>query len=477
MYDKKGRLNLNTCVIGGSGARKSRAFVKTNMAQAQGKTSMVILDPKGENLRDIGWLLEENGYKIRVLDLIRMERSEGYNPFAYLHTENDVQRLATNLFKATTPKDSHPQEPFWDDAAAALLKALIFYVREMCEPEEQNFASVMQMLRLCDAPTNEDDPEMNPVDYCFARLEQRDPTNAGLGYYSDFRKGAAKTGQSIKQVLLSRLDKFNLSSVRKLTSRDELELERLGEEKTALFALIPDSDTSFNFLVSILYTQLFQQLLTSADFDHGGKLPVPVHFLMDEFANVSLPDDFDKIVSVIRSRGVFVSIILQNLSQLKALFEKQWESIIGNCDTLVYLGGNEQSTHEYISKALGKETIATNSYGRTKGMHGSYSVNDQQQARDLMTPDEVRMLDEEYAIVLGKGKKPVVDRKYDITMHPLVKLTTYGGAPEYVHGRRELPNSSSVTLISSEEIPPGVRVWTIDDFPNEEDELPEEKAS
>jgi type IV secretion system protein VirD4 len=453
--------NQNTTVIGGAGSGKTLMYVKPNIAQAN--CSMVILDPKGENLRDMGFLLESKGYRIRVLDLIRMERSHGYNPFMYLPDENDVQRLVTNLFKSTTPKNSNTQDPFWDNAAATLLSALIFYVREMCEPEEQNFASVMEMLRHCEFSAD----SQNAVDFCFAHLEALKPNHIALNYYTSFRNGPDKTLQQIVQILAIRLEKFNLTGLVELTRRDELDLRSLGEEKTALFALIPNNDTSFNFLVSILYTQLFQQLLASADFDHGGKLPVPVHFLMDEFANVSLPDGFEQIITVIRSREVFVSIILQNLSQLKALYEKHWETIIGNCDELVYLGGNEASTHKYISELLGKETISTNTYGHTKGINGHYSVNDQTQGRELLSPDEVRTLNNRRALVFIRGEKAVVDRKYNMFRHPNVRLTTYGGAPPYIHGTLLLPPIASVAPIDPESIPPEVVVYTLDDFPDD----------
>ena len=339
--------NVLTVVIGGSGSGKTRFFAKPNLMQAN--TSFVVLDPKGENLRDTGYLLEEKGYEVRVLDLINMEKSHCYNPFVYLKDDNDVQRLVTNLFKATTPKGSQSNDPFWDTAASMLLLALIFFLRYEA-PEE------------------------------------------------------------------------------------DLDLPSLGERKVALFALIPDNDTSYNFLVSILYTQLFQQLFYLADHKYGGRLPVHVHFLMDEFANVSLPDDFDKILSVMRSREVSVSIILQNLAQLKALFEKQWESIMGNCDEFLYLGGNEQGTHKYVSELLGKATIDTNTYGKSTGHSGNYSTNYQNTGRELMTPDEVRMLDNRYAILFIRGERPILDEKFDILKHPNVGLTTDGNGKPYLHG-------------------------------------------
>lgn len=428
---KKHRRNLNTLVCGGSGAGKTRFYCKPNLMQAN--TSFVILDPKGEILRDTGGLLKKKGYEIRVLDLISMEKSHCYNPFVYLQSDNDVQRLVTNLFKSTTPKGAQAQDPFWDTAASMLLLALIFYLRYEAPEEEQNFPMVMEMLR-AGAIEDEEDNRPTPLDNLFSDLEMENPDHIAVKYYHNYHSGSAKTIQSIQITLAARLEKFNLESLAAITQTDELDLPSMGEKKVALFALIPDNDSSFNFLVSILYTQLFQQLFYSADHVHGGSLPVPVHFLMDEFANVSLPDDFDKILSVMRSRGVSVSIILQNLAQLKALFEKQWESIVGNCDEFLYLGGNEQSTHKYVSELLGKETIDTNTFGKSSGRSGNYSTNYQISGRELLTPDEVRMLDNQYAILFIRGERPVMDFKYDILKHPDVKLTADGDGAVYRHG-------------------------------------------
>ena len=428
---KKHRRNLNTLVCGGSGAGKTRFYCKPNLMQAN--TSFVILDPKGEIVRDVGNLLEKKDYEIRVLDLISMEKSHCYNPFVYLHSDNDVQRLVTNLFKSTTPKGSQSNDPFWDTSASMLLSALVYYLHYEAPEDEQNFAMVMEMLQAA-AIDNEEDPRPSPLDCLFADLELDRPDHIALKYYRSYHTGSAKTLKSIQITLAARLEKFNLESLAALTSADELDLQSLGEKKVALFALIPDNDSSFNFLVSILYTQLFQQLFYAADHIHGGCLPMPVHFMMDEFANVSLPDDFDKILSVMRSRGVSVSIILQNLAQLKALFEKQWESIVGNCDEFLYLGGNEQSTHKYVSELLGKETIDTNTFGKSTGRSGNYSTNYQISGRELLTPDEVRMLDNQYAILFIRGERPIMDFKYDIMKHPNVALTTDGKASPYMHG-------------------------------------------
>ena len=432
------RRNLNILIIGGSGAGKTRFFVKPNVMQAAGngaEFSMILTDPKGELALSTGRMLEEEcGYKVRILDLIHPYQSHCYNPFVYLRDDNDVQRLVTNLFKATTPPGSTTQDPFWDNAAQMLLMALVFYLKYEAPEDEQNFAMVMEMLRA--GEVDEDDSKMpSALDTLFFDLRKTDPDHIALKYYDAYHSGSGKTLKSIQITLASRLDKFNLDSIASLTITDELDLWRIGEEKTALFAIIPDNDTSFNFLVSILYTQLFQQLFEVADKKYGGSLPVPVQFIFDEFANISLPTDFDKILSVMRSRGVSVSIILQNLAQLKALFEKQWESIVGNCDEFVYLGGNEKETHKYVSELLGKETIDTNTYGKSTGRNGNYSTNYQNTGRELMTPDEVRMLDNRYALLFIRGERPVMDLKYDIMKHPAVGLTADGGAEPYIHGQ------------------------------------------
>lgn len=459
---KKHRRNLNVLVCGGSGAGKTRFYCKPNAMQCSSSsriTSFVTLDPKGEIVRDIGGLLEAEGYEVRILDLINMHRSHCYNPFVYLRNDNDVQRLVTNLFKATTPKGAQSQDPFWDTAASMLLLALVFYLKYEAPSEEQNFPMVMELLRAGEV-REDDDSYVSPLDELFDRLEMINPDHIALKYYRDYHSGSAKTLKSIQITLAARLEKFNLESLAGLTATDELDLQSLGEKKVALFALIPDNDTSFNFLVSILYTQLFQQLFYLADHKYGGSLPVHCHFIMDEFANVSLPDDFDKILSVMRSRGVSVSIILQNLAQLKALFEKQWESIVGNCDHFLYLGGNEQSTHKYVSELLGKETIDTNTYGKSSGRSGNYSTNYQISGRELLTPDEVRMLDNRYALLFVRGERPIMDLKYDILKHPNLALTADGKAAPYSHGE---PTHAVATLVFEEEIPAdAARLNTVD---------------
>ena len=431
---KQHKRNLNVLVVGGSGAGKTFSYCKPNIMQAN--SSFVCLDPKGEIVRDTGYLLEQKGYEVRVLDLINMDRSHCYNPFVYLKNDNDVQKLVTNLFKITTPKGASSNDPFWDTAAQMLLLSLLFYLMYEAPEDEQNFVMVMELLRAGDVH-EDDDSYVSPLDMLMNRLETKNPEHIAVKYYHDYHSVSAKTLKSIQITLAARLEKFNLESLAKMTMTDELDLPSLGEKKVALFALIPDNDTSFNFLVSILYTQIFQQLFYLADHKYGGSLPVHVHFVMDEFANVSLPDDFDKILSVMRSREVSVSIILQNLAQLKALFEKQWESIVGNCDEFLYLGGNEQSTHKYVSELLGKETINTNTYGNSSGRSGNYSTNYQNSGRELLTPDEVRMLDNKYALLFIRGERPVQDLKFNLFEHKNVDLSGLGKAKPYLHGGTE----------------------------------------
>lgn len=429
---RRHRRNLNTLVIGGSGAGKTRFFGKPNLMQCN--TSFVVLDPKGEQLRDVGNLLEKEGYVIKVVDLINMSRSHCYNPFRYIKDDKDVLKLITNLIRNTTPKGSQINDPFWEKSETALLEALCLYLLHEAPEEEQNFTMVMEMIAA--AEVKEDDEEyQSPLDELFERLEIRNPNSLALKQYKIYKQAAGKTAKSILISVGVRLSAFNLESIASLTATDELELDLVGERKTAIFAVIPDNDSTFNFLIGMLYTQLFQMLYYQADIVHGGALPVPVHFLMDEFANVALPDEFDKLLSTMRSRLIFVSIIIQNLAQIKGLYKDSWESIVGNCDTLYYLGGNEQSTHKFMSEYLGKETLDTNTYGKSSGRSGNYSTNYQQAGRELLTPDEVRLLDNDYGLLFIRGERPVFDKKYDILKHPRINETTDGNAKPYLHGK------------------------------------------
>ena len=429
---KKHRRNLNTVVIGGSGAGKTRFYAKPNIMQCN--TSFVVLDPKGEIIRSVGHLLEDNGYVIKVIDLIDMSKSLGYNPVHYIQSDKDVLKLITNLIRNTTPKGSSTNDPFWEKSETALLEALMLYLYHYAPEDEQNFSMVMEMLNYAEVKEDEEDYE-SPLDELFKRLEMIDSNSLALKQYKIYKQAAGKTAKSILISVGVRLAAFNLEELASLTKYDEMELEQIGERKTALFAIIPDNDSTFNFVVGMLYTQLFQMLYYQADYVHGGELPVPVHFLMDEFANVALPDEFDKLLSTMRSRQIFVSIILQNLAQIKALYKDSWESILGNCDETYYLGGNEQSTHKYISELLGKETLDTNTFGKSSGRSGNYSTNYQQTGRELLTADEVRLLDNNYGLLFIKGERPVKDKKYDLLKHPNIKQTLDGGCEPYIHGQ------------------------------------------
>ena len=454
---RKHRRNLNVLVVGGSGAGKTRFYAKPNILQAN--TSFVALDPKGELLRDTGKLLESKGYEIRVLDLINPGLSHCYNPFAYLRDEKDVLKLVTNLIRNTTPKGASNNDPFWEKSETALLEALILYLLYMAPPEEQNFPMVMDLLSA--AEVHEEDEEFTSIlDDMFIRLAMEEPDNLAVKQYSIFKLAAGKTAKSILVSLGVRLEKYNLPQIAAISQIDELDLASLGEKKVALFAVIPDNDSSLNFIVGMMYTQLFQELYYSADRIHNGRLPVHVHCVMDEFANVALPDEFDKLLATMRSREISVSIIIQNIAQLKALFDKQWESIIGNCDEFLYLGGNEDSTHELVSKKLGKETISADSYTESKGRNGSYSKNTSLTGRNLMLPEEVRMLDNRYALLFVRGENAVMDEKYDLMKHPNIALSTDGGAAPYEHGLAPLAfdpetiilDDESYVVLSSEEI-------------------------
>ena len=429
---KKHRRNLNTLVIGGSGAGKTRFYAKPNILQCN--TSYVVLDPKGEIIKSVGHLLEDEGYVIKVIDLIDMKNSLGYNPFHYIQSDKDVLKLITNLIRNTTPKGSSTNDPFWEKSETALLEALMLYLYHYAPEDEQNFTMIMEMLNYAEVKEDEEDYE-SPLDELFKRLEITDPSSLALKQYKIYKQAAGKTAKSILISVGVRLAAFNLEEMASLTKYDEMELDQIGEKKTALFAIIPDNDSTFNFLIGMLYTQLFQMLYYQADYIHDGELPVPVHFLMDEFANVALPDEFDKLLATMRSRQIFVSIIIQNLAQIKALFKDSWESIVGNCDELYYLGGNEQNTHKFISEYLGKETLDTNTYGKSSGRSGNYSTNYQQTGRELLTADEVRLLDNNYGLLFIKGERPIRDKKYDLLKHPRIKQTLDGGREPFIHGQ------------------------------------------
>ena len=431
----KHRRCLNILVVGGSGAGKSRGFALPNIMQCC--CSMAITDPKAELLRKTGGLLEKKGYEVRVFDLINPDTSFCYNPFEYVHDDKDVLRLISNLIQNTTPKGSQSSDPFWEKSETALLQALMLYLLHEAPPEEQNFAMIMEMLGSAQVKEEDEDYE-SPLDILFDRLEMRDPDSIAVKQYHIYKQAAGKTAKSILISVGVRLAAFNLPQIAKLTNTDELDLSSMGERKVALFCCIPDADTSLNYLVGMIYSQLFQTLYYMADRVHGGALPVPVNCIMDEFPNVSLPNEFEKILATCRSRSIYCSIIIQNMSQLKALFKDSWESLVGNCDEFLYLGGNEKETHKYVSELLGKETIDTNTYGQTKGKSGSYSTNFQQSGRELLQPDEVRMLDNQNALLFIRGERPILDAKYDLMKHPNIRYTEDGGAGPFNYAKAPL---------------------------------------
>lgn len=431
----KHRRCLNILVVGGSGAGKSRGFALPNIMQCC--CSMVITDPKAELLRKTGGLLEKKGYEVRVFDLINPDTSFCYNPFEYVHDDKDVLRLISNLIQNTTPKGSQSSDPFWEKSETALLQALMLYLLHEAPPEEQNFAMIMEMLGSAQVKEEDEDYE-SPLDILFDRLEMRDPDSIAVKQYHIYKQAAGKTAKSILISVGVRLAAFNLPQIAKLTNTDELDLSSMGERKVALFCCIPDADTSLNYLVGMIYSQLFQTLYYMADRVHGGALPVPVNCIMDEFPNVSLPNEFEKILATCRSRSIYCSIIIQNMSQLKALFKDSWESLVGNCDEFLYLGGNEKEAHKYVSELLGKETIDTNTYGQTKGKSGSYSTNFQQSGRELLQPDEVRMLDNQNALLFIRGERPILDAKYDLMKHPNIRYTEDGGAGPFNYAKAPL---------------------------------------
>lgn len=437
----KHRRCLNIMVVGGSGAGKSRGFALPNIMQCC--CSMVITDPKAELLRKTGGLLREKGYEVRVFDLINPDTSFCYNPFEYVQDDKDVLRLISNLIQNTTPKGANSSDPFWEKSETALLQALMLYLLHEAPPEEQNFSMIMEMLGAAEVKEDDDDYE-SPLDILFERLEMRNPDSIAVKQYHIYKQAAGKTAKSILISVGVRLAAFNLPQIAKLTSTDELDLSSMGEKKVALFCCIPDADISLNYLVGMIYSQLFQTLYYMADRVHGGALPVPVNCIMDEFANVSLPNEFEKILATCRSRSIFCSIIIQNMSQLKALFKDSWESLVGNCDEFLYLGGNEKETHKYVSELLGKETIDTNTYGQTKGKSGSYSTNFQQSGRELLQPDEVRMLDNQYALLFIRGERPILDHKYDLTKHPNVRYTEDGGAEPFNYAKAPLAHDEFI---------------------------------
>ena len=431
MDTHKHRRNLNILTLGGSGAGKTRSLALPGIMECN--TSFVVTDPKGEILSAIGHLLKEKGYTVKAFNLVDFSQSDGYNPFKYVRDDKDVLRLITNLIRNTTPKGSGGSDPFWEKAETALLESLMFYLLYEAPEEEQNFSMIMKMLSYADVREDKE-TYVSALDLLFKQLGDNQPMHIAVKQYRIYKQAAGKTAKSINISLAVRLAAFNMDQICSITDHDDMDISELGKQKTAIFAVIPDNDTSLSYLVGMLYTQIIQELYYQADHVYHGRLPIHVRMILDEFANVSLPEEFDKSLATMRSREISATIIVQNLAQLKGLYKEHgWETITGNCDTLLYLGGNEQSTHEYISKLLGKETIDTRTHGQTKGKSGSYSTNMQTTGRELLTPDEVRLLDNSKALLFIRGFPAVMDDKYDLNHHPNIRMTVNGGYPPYIH--------------------------------------------
>ena len=434
----KTQRNMNILVIGGSGSGKTRYFCKPGLYSAN--CSYLVTDPKGELLKAAGGLLLSLGYEVRVFNLIDPEQSDCYNPFVYVREEKDVLSLIDNLIKNTTPRNASSNDPFWEKAEVALDSALMLYLIHEAPQDEQNFETMIYMMNFADV-REEDEQYRSPLDMLFRALEEEQPAHVAVKQYKVFKQAAGKTAKSILVTAAVRLAAFNIPQYAAMTSMDEMDFGSLGERKRAIFCVIPVNDSSMNYLVGMLYTQCFQELYRRADLKYNGRLPVPVRVLQDEWANVAQPESYPKILATCRSYNIGLNIIVQNVQQIKALYEKEHESIIGNCDTLLFLGGgNEPASLEFIVKLLGRETLATRTRGLTKGRNGSSTTNYQQTGRDLMTIDEVRKLDTNKAILFIRGEDPVIDRKYNLKRHPNIKLTSDGKAKPYIHKPQGVPD-------------------------------------
>lgn len=459
------RRNLNILVVGGSGSGKTRFFCKPGIMSVN--CSYLIVDPKGEMLRSTGYLLKEEGYDIKVFDLIHPRQSDGYNPFTYIRDDPDVLKLMDNLVKNTTPPKGASNDPFWEKAEIALDSALMLYLLYEAPVEEQNFEMLMFMLE-CARVMEEDEQYQSPLDLLFQTLEERDPSHIAVREYKVYKQAADKTAKSILVTASVRLAAFIFPQYAAMMQTDEMDFASMGERKRAIFCVIPVNDGSMNYLVSMLLTQCFQQLYLRADERYNGRLPMPVRVIQDEWANVAQPDSYPKVLATCRSYNIGINIIVQNIQSIKALYKDEWEGIIGNCDTLLFLGGgNEPTSLEFVSKLLGKETVHTRTRGQTKGRSGSSFVNFQQTGRDLMTPDEIRMLPTNDALLFIRGEKPVRDKKYDIKKHPNVRRTADGRAKPYIHN----PPVPNYTL---PDLPYEFR--TLDDYTFLEDEYENEET-
>lgn len=441
---RKTKLNNNVLIIGGSGAGKTFYEVKPNLMQMPDKCSFIVTDPKGEILRSTGEMLKNNGYNVKVINLIDMEQSDCYNPFSYIREETDVIKLITNLIANTTPKGTTSADPFWEKAEGMFLQALFYYVWLEVPKNERNFETVLKLMGKAEV---KEQGKPSQLDAIMSVLEETSPLGANHPAVKQYKKCMRGAGDTVRSIIISansRLAFLENRKILRILSKDEMNLADIGigvngdcETKTALFCVIPDSDKSYNFIIGMLYTQIFQELYYQADFNFGGRLPIHVTFMLDEFANVALPDDFCSLLSTMRSREISSVIIIQNLAQIKALFKDTWETIPGNCDSLIYLGGNEQSTHKYISELLGKGTIDKKSSGETRGRQGSSSRNFDVLGRELMTPDEARKLDNKKCLIFIRGFDPIVDNKFIPFKHPAFAWTADGKGKAYIHTKKE----------------------------------------
>ena len=420
--------NLNCCIIGSSGSGKTRFWLTPQLLQAH--SSYVVVDPKGGVLGQVGGFLQKRGYKIKVFNSIDFSKSMHYNPLAYIRNEADILKFVDALI-SNTKGEGKEGDPFWTKSETLLYCALIAYIIFEGPAEDRNMNTLVDMISGMEVKEDDED-FMNAVDYMFAGLEKRKPDCFAVKQYKKYKLASGKTAKSILVSTAVRLAPFNLPQIQALTDHDDMDLYTLGEKKVALYAVIPDNDNTFNFLVSLLYAQAFQALYYSADQIHHGPLPRHVRFVLDEFAAMPLPG-FTRELATMRSRSISASVIIQNMAQIKELYKDSWETIPGNCDTILYLGGNESSTHKYVSEMLGKATIDTKTHGQTKGKSGSYSTNFQMSGRELLTPDEVRKLDNRYALLFIRGASPVMDEKYDLMHHPAISHSSLGGAAPYIH--------------------------------------------
>ena len=406
--------NKNILVIGGSGSGKTRFFVKPNLMQMH--SSYVVTDPKGTVLVECGKMLLQNGYKVKVLNTINFKKSMHYNPFAYIRSEKDILKLVNTIILNTKGEGQQSGEDFWVKAEKLYYTALIGYIWYECVEEEQNFTTLLDMINASEA--REDDEEFkNPVDLMFDELEEREPDHFAVKQYKKYKLAAGKTAKSILISCGARLAPFDIKELRDLTSYDELELDMLGDEKTALFVIISDTDDTFNFIVSIMYTQLFNLLCDRADDVYNGRLPIHVRCLLDEFANIGQIPKFEKLIATIRSREISASIILQSKSQLKAIYKDNADTIEGNCDTTLFLGGKEKTTLKELAEVLGKETIDLYNTSDTRGTSQSYGLNYQKTGKELMSQDEIAVMDGGKCIMQLRGVRPFFSNKFDITKH------------------------------------------------------------